>query len=48
MRARLGYRHAIDLDEEVELVEFFDTRRFAVAFTAREVVKAVAGLEQLS
>jgi acyl-ACP thioesterase len=48
MRARLGYRHAIDLDEEVELVEFFDTGRFAVAFTARDVVKAVAGLEQLS
>jgi len=47
LRALLGHRHPIDLDEEVELVEFSDNGRFAVAFVAGDVVKAVAGVEQL-
>jgi acyl-ACP thioesterase len=46
-RALLGYRHAIDLGEEVELVEFSDDGRFSVAFVAHEVVKAVACVERL-
>ena len=47
MRALLGHRHAIDLDEEVELVEFSDDGRFSLAFVASDVVKAVAWVEQL-
>ena len=47
-RALLGYRHAIDLGEEVELVEFSDDGRFSVAFVAHEVVKAVAWIEQIA
>jgi acyl-ACP thioesterase len=48
MRALLGYRHAIDLGEEIELVEFSDDGRFALAFIAQEVVKAVAIVEPLA
>jgi acyl-ACP thioesterase len=48
MRALLGYRHAIDFGDEVELVEFSDNGRFAVAFVAHEVVKAVACVEQIA
>jgi acyl-ACP thioesterase len=47
-RALLGYRHAIDLDEEIELVEFSDDGRFSVAFMAHEVVKAVACIEPIA
>lgn len=46
-RALLGYRHAIDLGEEIELVEFSDDGRYSVGFVAREVVKAVAVVEPL-
>lgn len=48
MRALLGYRHAIDLDEEVELVEFSDGGGLAVAFLVDDVVKAAARLAQIS
>jgi hypothetical protein len=42
------WRHAIDLGEEIELVEFSDDGRFALAFMAQEVVKAVAIVEPLA
>jgi acyl-ACP thioesterase len=42
MRAVLGYRHAIDLGEEIELVQFSEDGRYSIAFMAHEVVKAVA------
>lgn len=45
LRALLGYRHAVDLGEEVELVRFEDGGRFAVAFVVHHVVKAVGELE---
>jgi acyl-ACP thioesterase len=48
MRALLGYRHAIDLEEEVELVEFSDGGGLAVAFLVHDVVKAAARLAQIS
>lgn len=48
MRALLGYRHAIDLGDEVELMRFTEDRSFVVAFVAHDVVKAVATLGLLS
>jgi acyl-ACP thioesterase len=48
LRALLGYRHAIDLGEDVELVRFADDAWFAVAFVANGVVKAVAQLTAIS
>ena len=48
LRALLGYRHAIDLGEEVELVRFEDDGRFVAAFVVDHVVKAVGELEALS
>ena len=47
MRARLDYRHPVDLDEAIELAEFSDATSFNVAFVAGNVVKAVACLESL-
>jgi len=46
--ARLDYRHAIDLDEEVELVTFSDGRGFAVGFVTGPIVKAVAYVEEIA
>ena len=46
-RARLDYRHPIDLDEDVELAEYVDQGRYAVAFVAGGVIKAVSCVEQL-
>jgi len=46
-RARLDYRHPIDLGEDVELVSFRDQRRYNVAFLASDVVKAVSSLESI-
>jgi hypothetical protein len=46
-RARLDYRHAVDLDEDVELVEASRNGELAVSFVAGGVVKAVARVEQL-
>ena len=47
-RARLEYRHPIDLGDDVELVE--DTRedRYVAAFLVDELVKAVVSVEPLS
>jgi acyl-ACP thioesterase len=43
--ARLDYRHAIDLGEEVELAEFSADGRYGIAFVSQDVVKAVALVE---
>lgn len=48
VRAQLDYRHAIDLEDELELVEFSENGRLTVAFTVDEIVKAVASVEQLA
>jgi acyl-ACP thioesterase len=45
LRARLEYRHPIDLGEPVELVEETGEDRYALAFAAGGVVKAVARVE---
>jgi acyl-ACP thioesterase len=47
VRARLDYRHAIDLGEEVELVEKADGDRYGAAYVVGDVVKAVAWLAPL-
>jgi acyl-ACP thioesterase len=46
-RALLDYRHPIDLDERVELVEDADHGRLDVAFVTGDLVKAVARVERL-
>ncbi len=46
-RARLDYRHPIDLGEKVELAEHVHDGRYGVAFMVGEVVKAVARVEPL-
>jgi len=46
-RARLDYRHPIDLGEKVELAEHVHDARYAVAFMVGEVAKAVARVEPL-
>jgi hypothetical protein len=48
VRAQLDYRHAIDLKDELELVELSENGRLTVAFTVDEIVKAVASVEQLA
>jgi acyl-ACP thioesterase len=47
LRARLDYRHPIDLDEHVELSESATDGRCAMAFLVGDVVKAVARVESL-
>jgi len=47
VRARLDYRHPIDLDEDVELVESSADGGFGVAFVASGLVKAVSRVERL-
>lgn len=47
-RARLDYRHAIDLGERVELAEFDTSVGRGIAFVADDVVKAVALVEPLA
>lgn len=48
VRALLDYRHAIDLEDEIELVESSERGRLTVGFTAGEIVKAVAAVERLT
>jgi acyl-ACP thioesterase len=48
VRARLEYRHPIDLGEKVELGEEERDGRYAVAFAVGDVVKAVARVESLT
>jgi len=47
-RARLEHRHALDLDDEVELVADGRDDRLSVAFTVGTTTRAVALVEQLS
>jgi acyl-ACP thioesterase len=47
LRARLDYRHPIDLGERVELAESFENGRYAAAFVVGDAVKAVARVERL-
>jgi acyl-ACP thioesterase len=47
LRARLDYRHPIDLGEKVELAESVHDGRYGVAFVVGEVVKAVARVDPL-
>jgi acyl-ACP thioesterase len=44
-RARLDYRHSLDLEERVELAEACSDERYEVAFVVGETVKAVACVE---
>jgi acyl-ACP thioesterase len=46
-RARLDYRHPIDLGETVELAEFVEGGGYGLAFVVDEVVKAIALVEPL-
>jgi acyl-ACP thioesterase len=47
LRARLDYRHPIDLGEAVELVQVRENGRFHVAFVSGDVVKAVASAQSI-
>ena len=47
LRARLDYRHPIDLDEDVVLAEHWNDLSYCVAFMASDSVKAVACVESL-
>ena len=47
LRARLDYRHPIDLDEGVGLAEHWNDLSYSVAFIASDSVKAVACVESL-
>jgi acyl-ACP thioesterase len=47
-RALLGYRHAIDLGEDVRLVRFREDGWLGLAFVANDVMKAVARLAAIS
>jgi acyl-ACP thioesterase len=48
MRARLDHRHAIDLRDDVELVEVSDHGLLGIGFTVEGVVNAVAWVEPRS
>ena len=48
LRARLDYRHPIDLGELVELAEHVEAGNYHVAFLADGAVKAVARVETIS
>ncbi len=48
VRARLDYRHPIDLGEHVELAEVAEGGRYGCAFAVGNVVKAVAWVETLA
>ncbi len=47
IRARLDYRHPLDLGEAVELVESTHGDRYGVAFVVGDVVKAVSWVEPM-
>jgi acyl-ACP thioesterase len=46
-RARLDYRHPIDLDERVELAEDVRDGRYGAAFVVGDTVKAVVWVESI-
>lgn len=47
-RARLDYRHPLDLGEQVEVAEDSSDARYGAAFVVGSTVKAVAWIEQLT
>jgi acyl-ACP thioesterase len=47
-RARLDYRHPIDLGDDLEVVEHLDDGRYGAAFVVDGTVKAVAWVERPS
>ena len=47
-RARLDYRHPLDLGDEVELVESTDGGRLTLSFTVAGDTKAVALVEPIA
>ncbi len=48
MRARLDHRHAIDLQDDLELGEVVEPGRLGIGFTVEGVVSAVAWVEERS
>jgi acyl-ACP thioesterase len=46
LRARLEHRHAIDLEDDVELVSHSQGSRLSLAFTVGGVARAIASVEQ--
>jgi acyl-ACP thioesterase len=48
LRARLDYRHPIDLGERVELAESVEDGRYGVAFVVDDVVRAVARVDPIA
>jgi len=48
VRARLDYRHPLDLGEDVELVEWSENGGWDLAFVVGDVVKAVAVIDPLA
>jgi acyl-ACP thioesterase len=47
VRARLDYRHPVDLEDDLTLAEFGDDGRYDVGFVVGDLVKAVASVEPL-
>lgn len=47
IRARLDHRHAIDLEDDVDLVHATDDGRLGLVFTVGDRARAVAWIEQL-
>jgi acyl-ACP thioesterase len=47
-RARLDYRHPIDLGEDVELAEAIRDGHYGAAFLVRDAVRAVVAVDQLT
>jgi acyl-ACP thioesterase len=48
LRARLDHRHALDVGDDVELVEVSDDAKLALAFTVTGEVRAVAVVERMT
>jgi acyl-ACP thioesterase len=48
LRARLDYRHPLDLGERLELAEVLREDGYDVAFVVGETVKAVACVESIA
>ena len=46
-RALLDYRHPIDLEDDVELVEFGEDKCLSLAFVTEDLVKAIARLDPI-
>jgi len=47
LRARMDHRHAVDLDDKVDLAEVVEAGRLALAFCVGGVARAVASIEMV-